>query len=112
MSYRFSLPVSNCGLVCSMKGFLFRGIALVFLPFCAVAMNPAEKGEPRWAGHHHAEAEFRARQLRDENGQIPADALLNALKQKQQMKFNPAAWPGTAGSGTSGGQGLRIAGIG
>ncbi len=39
--------------------------------------------------------------LRDENGKIPPNALINAVQQKQQMQFNAQAWPGRAGAGPS-----------
>ena len=57
----------------------------------------------------HAEAEFRAMQLRDENGQIPQNALLNAVQQKRQMRVIPGVWPSAAATVT--GPQPRVAGI-
>jgi hypothetical protein len=54
----------------------------------------AEKAPPNRAAYHRAAAEFRATQMRNENGQIPENALLKALQQKQKMHVDPSAWPG------------------
>src|SRR6266567_561895 len=70
------------------KGFILAGIALLSL---AAHAGPAEM--PR-AKYHRAAAEFRAMQMRDENGNIPPDGLLKALQQKQLMPVDPNAWPG------------------
>ncbi|MDB6066371.1 MAG: hypothetical protein JWR26_2579 [Pedosphaera sp.] len=41
----------------------------------------------------HAEAiKFRLLQLRDENGQIPETAWLDAARQRDQMPYDPSAW--------------------
>jgi photosystem II stability/assembly factor-like uncharacterized protein len=60
------------------------------------------------ADYHRAAAEFRAMQMRNENGLIPENALMNALQQKKEMRIDPAAWPGASVGGTSG---QRVAGI-
>ena len=58
----------------------------------AQAQNPA----PRPVDLHRAEIEYRAMRERNENGKIPPNALLNAVRQAQQMKYDPRAWPGQA----------------
>ena len=57
-----------------------------------------------------AEVEYRAMRDRNEKGTIPDNALPKAAQQAQQMKFDPAAWPGTASSTTYGTK-TTVAGI-
>src|SRR5436305_9409965 len=75
-----------------------------------VSLSPgsAEVASTPRRDFHMAEAKFRALTLRDENGQVPDNALLNALAQKKLMRPNLAAWPGASGSRPAG---LKIAGI-
>src|SRR5882724_11643926 len=85
--------------------FLSPGFAIVTAMLFALSAQ-AQKAEPKWTGYHRAEARFRALTLQDENGQIPTNALLNAVQLKQQMQVDPLAWPGTAPT-----RGTRTAGI-
>src|SRR5262245_59704260 len=73
-----------------------RFFALLVVTLMQLFDVRAQKAEPRWVSHHRAEMKYRAMALLDENGQIAPDGLLKAVQQKQQMKFDPAAWPGVA----------------
>lgn len=54
---------------------------------------------------HAAQAQaFEAMRLRDENGVIATNGLINALQQAQQMTYDAAAWPGAAKPQTGGPQ--------
>jgi len=48
------------------------------------------------ADYHLAAAQFRALQMRDENGKIPPNGIINAVRHKDQMKADAGAWPGSA----------------
>jgi photosystem II stability/assembly factor-like uncharacterized protein len=74
-------PNSNCPLIVSL---------MVLLAFSEQAI--AQVGHPNV--DLHAEAlKFRQLKLKDEKGEIPADAWLKAAAQKKQMRFDPLAWP-------------------
>jgi photosystem II stability/assembly factor-like uncharacterized protein len=70
----------------------------------------AHEAEPVRVSSHRAAEEFRASELRNENGVIPDNALVKALQQKQQMPSDPAAWS-AAVLKPSGGVGPRVAGL-
>jgi hypothetical protein len=84
---------------------VLAGAVLLVLP---AAAKPPQIPQP---DHHWAEMEYRAMLLRDENGIVAPDGLMNGLVQKQGMSFNPKAWPGTPGAIAGGGFGLERAGI-
>ncbi len=69
-----------------------------------------QSGTARSVDLHRAELEYRLMIERDENGNIPANALVNAVQQAKQMPFSAAAWPGTAKAPTPGRK-TPIAGI-
>jgi hypothetical protein len=46
--------------------------------------------------HPRQAAESRAQRLRDENGTVASDVLLNALQQAQQMQYDAGVWSQTA----------------
>src|SRR5260370_29843570 len=62
--------------------FLSPGLAIVTASLFALSAQ-AQKAEPKWTGYHRAEARFRALPLQDEIGQIPTNALLNAIQHNQ-----------------------------
>ena len=70
-------------------------LAVFALTLVAISV-PAEPAATSRRDFHMAEAKWRALTLRDENGQIPENALLNALAQKQLMPADPTAWPGAS----------------
>jgi hypothetical protein len=54
----------------------------------------AQSAAARPVDLHRAEMEYRAMRERDENGNIPDNALVNAVQQAKQMSFDPQMWPG------------------
>jgi hypothetical protein len=84
------------------------GVAwLVVLSLSAQAQKP----EPNWVDYHRQADEFRAMTLRDENGKIPPNAMVNAVRQKQQMHYNPSAWPGGVAARPAGAPAPLTAGV-
>src|SRR5438132_7121431 len=74
----------------------FSTWALVLTAMCLAAPAArAQKTQPHFAEHHRDAAQYRSMLMRDENGQIPDNALMNALKQKQQMQLDLRPWPGS-----------------
>jgi photosystem II stability/assembly factor-like uncharacterized protein len=67
-------------------------LALWLSALTLTALSPATRATP--LDYHRAATDFRAQQLRDENGKIPAAALSNAVQQKLSMPVNLQAWPG------------------
>jgi hypothetical protein len=61
----------------------------------------AQSPKPR-PGHPHQAAAFEAMRLRDENGVIATDGLVNAIQQAQKMHYDAKAWPGAAQPATGG----------
>src|SRR5262249_45851401 len=82
-------------------------IALLLLGLAARGQNQPT----RMADYHLREAEFLATQMRDENGKIPHNAMLNAIQQKEQMQMDAKAWPGTGPEGPLSYEQSRTAGI-
>jgi photosystem II stability/assembly factor-like uncharacterized protein len=88
---------------------------LILVSFFAVLLlEPAARAQnqpPRLVDYNLREAEFRAMTLRDENGKIPDNAMLNAIQQKQQMQMDARAWPGSGSGGPLSYEQSRTAGI-
>ena len=82
---------------------------------CVVALmglNALGQNQPfRIVDYHRQEAEFWTMQMRDENGKIPHNAMLNAIQQKQQMQMDARAWPGSGPNGPLSYEESRTAGI-
>src|SRR5437868_9532706 len=76
--------------------------ALLFTLTASAGNQPLQR-----ADYHLREADFRALQMRDENGKIPPNAMLKAIQQKQQMQVDARAWPGTGVGGTAQDEQLR-----
>jgi photosystem II stability/assembly factor-like uncharacterized protein len=76
-----------------------------------ISAAQAQNGEPQRPDYHRAADKFRAMTLQDENGKIPPNALVNAVRQKQQMQFDARAWPGGSKAAADGGLEFRTAGI-
>jgi photosystem II stability/assembly factor-like uncharacterized protein len=86
-----------------MKKTQFLLIRELLFPLLMVTLSAgAQQASVVPPGHHREAEELRARQLRDEHGNIPQNALLNAVRQKQQMMFNPRLWQGVPASTTLG----------
>ncbi len=81
--------------------------AALFLALTVRAQQPV----PVYHDYHLAEAEYRAISLRDENGKIPPNAMVNAVQQKAQMLFDARAWPGSRLNGPATGIEPLTAGI-
>jgi photosystem II stability/assembly factor-like uncharacterized protein len=82
------------------KGLLIRVLAIALVMVSAFSYG--QKLPANRADYHKAAAEFRALQLRDENGKIPANAIVNAFQQKVQMAVDSSAWPSTPAAGPNG----------
>ena len=77
-----------------------------------VAFSARGQNQPaKIVDYHRQEAEFLTMQMRDENGKIPHNAMLNAIQQKQQMQMDARAWPGSAPGGPLSYEQSRTAGI-
>lgn len=88
------------------------------LQFCAVLfyaliLGPGAQAQnqPPRVDYHLREAEFLGMQMRDENGKIPHNAMLNAIQQKQEMQMDARAWPGSGPGGPLSYERSRTAGI-
>ena len=92
------------------SGGLIALAGAALLALSSLALH-AQNAVPQRVDYHRAEEKFRAMTLQDENGKIPANALLNAVAQKQQSPFDARAWPGSSQAGTAGGLESRTAGI-
>ena len=78
--------------------YLFRvaAISLACLSTCWAESPRHRPGHPRQA------AAFEAMRLRDENGVIAPNGLVNAMQQAKKMPYNASAWPGAAQPATGG----------
>src|SRR5579859_4680023 len=87
---------------------LFSIVVGAILVAWPVRAKPPQVPQP---DHHRAEVEYKAMLLRDENGVIAPDGLMNGLVQKQNMSFNAKAWPGLPGAQPASGIGIQRADI-
>jgi len=88
------------------------GLQLFLLLAILCTPNPrllARESEPLWINRHRAAAEYRAAALRDEHGQIPDQAMMNALQQRRAMPVNQHVWWGELRPPASAGE--QIAGL-
>lgn len=93
------------------RTFIALAVSAWLALFMSTIAAQVQNAPPPRVDYHRAEQKFRALTLQDENGKIPANALLNAVAQKQQMQFDARAWPGGGRAATGGGAESRTAGI-
>jgi photosystem II stability/assembly factor-like uncharacterized protein len=67
-------------------------LAIVALTWPSTKVTSTGEEEEAVEEDQAAREAFRRLQLQDENGQIPPNALFEALQQKQEMEFLPEAW--------------------
>jgi hypothetical protein len=71
------------------------------ISLACLSTSLAQSPKPR-PGHPHQAAAFEAMRLRNADGTISTNGLINAIKQARQMQYNANAWPGAAGPKTGG----------
>ena len=78
----------------SLKYLILLALPVVALTRPSAKLNSTEEKNERPAENENSAAReaFRRQLLQDENGQIPPNALLDALKHKEAMQFLPEAW--------------------
>jgi len=74
-------------------------VAAISLACLSTSLAQSPKHRP---GHPHQAAAFEAMRLRDENGVIATNGLVNAIQQAHKMQYNANAWPGAAQPATGG----------
>jgi photosystem II stability/assembly factor-like uncharacterized protein len=89
-----------------------RAITTLFCCALFLALGALAQNQPaRFPDYHLQEAEYQAMLMRDENGKIPHNAMLNAIQQKQQMHVDARAWPGSGIAASAKDEQFRTAGI-
>ena len=78
---------------------LSRVAAAISLACLSTSLAQSPKLRP---DHPHQAAAFEAMRLRDENGVIAPNGLVNAIQQAKKMPYNASAWPGAAQPATGG----------
>ena len=66
-------------------------VAAISLACLSTSLAQSPKHRP---GHPRQAAAFEAMRLRDENGVIATNGLVNAIQQAKKMQYNASAWPG------------------
>ena len=75
------------------------GVGAISLACLSTSWAQSPKHRP---GHPRQAAAFEAMRLRDENGVIAPNGLVNAIQQAKQMPYDANAWPGAAQPVTGG----------
>jgi len=83
----------------SLEVALVAVVAAISLACLSTSLAQSPKHRP---GHPYQAAAFEAMRLRDENGVIATNGLVNAIQQAHKMQYNANAWPGAAQPATGG----------